>query len=346
MRNLLLCALLAVLCIFPSATFAQYGPGPAPGCIAGVACKAGSVAIGGATIGSDALGVTGTTTISGAVSLGSTLSALSGNINGVSFVANGSGNGVFTLRSGGTTISSPANNILKFGSADAASPVAQTLSFQGVVAGTSNIAGVNATIAGSQGTGTGAGGSLILQTAPAGTTGSAQNAEVTAFSINSAGLLANPTITSDATRTDASVCEDTTTHAFYSGSGTLGICLGTSSARYKHDIAPLTVGLLQIMRLRPISYYLNADHGDPMHLLYGFTAEDMQTVTPALVGLDKSGRPNTADYVGLIPVLVQAIQQQQVEIDALRVRIDNDDDILAKSMTMDVSSGNFNGSIK
>jgi hypothetical protein len=63
---------------------------------------------------------------------------------------------------------------------------------------------------------------------------------------------------------------------------------------------------------------LNADHGDPNHELYGFTAEDMQKVLPKLVGLDKSGRANTADYVGLIPVLVKAVQEQQGEIADLK----------------------------
>ena len=73
------------------------------------------------------------------------------------------------------------------GLADAASPVAQTISVQSVVAGTSNTAGANFSINGSQGTGTGAGGALLLRTAPAGSSGTAQNALVTAVAITSAG---------------------------------------------------------------------------------------------------------------------------------------------------------------
>jgi hypothetical protein len=75
----------------------------------------------------------------------------------------------------------------RFGAADAAAPVAQTLSVQSVVAGTSNTAGANLTITGSQGTGTGAGGSIIFQVAAAGGSGTAQNALATALTINSAG---------------------------------------------------------------------------------------------------------------------------------------------------------------
>jgi len=76
---------------------------------------------------------------------------------------------------------------LHLGLADAAAPVAQTLSVQSVVAGTSNTAGVNFTINGSQGTGTGAGGSLLFRTAAAGSSGATQNALGTALAITSAG---------------------------------------------------------------------------------------------------------------------------------------------------------------
>lgn len=78
---------------------------------------------------------------------------------------------------------------LRFGAADAAAPVAQTLSVQSVVAGTSNTAGANLTITGSQGTGTGAGGSIIFQVAPAGSSGTAQNALATAWTVDSASRL-------------------------------------------------------------------------------------------------------------------------------------------------------------
>jgi hypothetical protein len=77
---------------------------------------------------------------------------------------------------------------LRFGAADAAAPVAQTLSVQSVVAGTSNTAGANLTITGSQGTGTGAGGSIIFRVAPAGSSGTAQNALATALTIDSTRL--------------------------------------------------------------------------------------------------------------------------------------------------------------
>lgn len=76
----------------------------------------------------------------------------------------------------------PAN--LHLGAADAASPVAQTLGVQNVAAGASNVVGADWTRTGSQGTGTGAGGAHIWKVAPAGLTGSSQNALAEAFRIN------------------------------------------------------------------------------------------------------------------------------------------------------------------
>jgi hypothetical protein len=72
---------------------------------------------------------------------------------------------------------------LRLGAADAAAPVAQTLSVQSVSSGTSNTAGQNFTITGSQGTGNAAGGSIVFQVAPAGSSGTAQNALVDALTI-------------------------------------------------------------------------------------------------------------------------------------------------------------------
>lgn len=136
--------------------------------------------------------------------------------------------------------------------------------------------------------------------------------------ILSGNALRAPNIGSDATHTDSSVCQDTTSHAFYSGSGTAGICLGTSSALFKNRIKPLDVGLGEIMDLKPVKFHLNADHGDPFKEYYGFTAQDMRPVLPELVGADTQGQPNTADYLGVVPVLVKAIQEQQHEIESLK----------------------------
>jgi len=74
---------------------------------------------------------------------------------------------------------------LRLGAADAAAPVAQTLSVQSVVTGTSNTAGQEFRFDASQGTGTGPGGSIVFRVAPAGSSGSAVNALSAALTIAS-----------------------------------------------------------------------------------------------------------------------------------------------------------------
>jgi hypothetical protein len=75
-------------------------------------------------------------------------------------------------------LTSPAAATWQFGALDASSPVAQTLRFQGVPAGTLNTAGALTTIKLSPSTGTGAAGSLSIQATPAGGSGTTQNAYV------------------------------------------------------------------------------------------------------------------------------------------------------------------------
>ena len=125
------------------------------------------------------------------------------------------GNGSFGFTANATSALTTADTIftrkgaanLQFGAADAAAPVAQTLSVQSVVAGTTNIAGTDLTITGSQGTGTGAGGKITFSAANAGTSGSTQNplvdrmrisgidANTALFELNSNGGYANFTAT-------------------------------------------------------------------------------------------------------------------------------------------------------
>lgn len=73
---------------------------------------------------------------------------------------------------------------IQHGAADAASPVAQTVGFQGSRGGTdSNTAGVDASIVGSLGTGTAASGKLLFKVGQQAASGSTQHTAVTALTI-------------------------------------------------------------------------------------------------------------------------------------------------------------------
>lgn len=130
-------------------------------------------------------------------------------------------------------------------------------------------------------------------------------------------------IATDAAHTDSSVCQDTTTHQFYAGSGAAGICLGTSSIRYKEDVTTLNVGLKEILALEPVSYKYKKSHGiAPGKTLYGFIAEQGQEALPVLVGPDSDGQPQSFDHMGVVAVLVSAMQEQQVMIEDLQRSVD------------------------
>jgi hypothetical protein len=138
-------------------------------------------------------------------------------------------NGTLTaMFSGGGTA-----NIRMGAATDVAAPVAQTLSVQNVVAGTTDTAGAAWTFNGSRGTGTGAGGGIIFQTAPATTTGNTQNALSEAFRINNYGGTRQKSVTftnlpGSPTNGDVIFCSDCTqTSAFVDTT-----CVGSGSGAF------------------------------------------------------------------------------------------------------------------
>ncbi len=95
---------------------------------------------------------------------------------------------------GSVAVSSAPDTILsrkaaanwQVGAADAAAPIAQILSTQSVVAGTTNTAGVNTTVIASRSTGSGISGDYIIQTGGTGAAATVQNSAVTALTIKGA----------------------------------------------------------------------------------------------------------------------------------------------------------------
>lgn len=115
------------------------------------------------------------------------------------------------------------------------------------------------------------------------------------------------------------LCADNTSGFMYKGSGAVGICNGTSSLRFKHAVHPLKPGLAQVLAITPISFRYNKDYGDGgAKVMYGFAAEDVAKVMPALVNNDAQGRPTTLDWAGMYPVMWKAIQEQQRQIVTLQ----------------------------
>lgn len=106
---------------------------------------------------------------------------------------------------------------------------------------------------------------------------------------------------------------------YFSG-GKVGLANGAtivtvSDARMKRDVATLPAGLDELLRLKPSTYAFKTDEVNATSR-YGFIAQDVQEVLPDLV---TTTRDDTLaiDSLGLLPVIVHAIQEQQTQIDAL-----------------------------
>lgn len=128
-------------------------------------------------------------------------------------------------------------------------------------------------------------------------------------------------LASDTAQTDNSVCVNSSGRLL-KGTGTLGICLGTSSARFKHDVVPMGAGLAEVVNLAPKNFFYNYGHGDDgKRQQYGFIAEDVVKVLPGVTAPDSKGAPQSVDMLAMVPVLVNAIKQLKADNDNLRMDV-------------------------
>ena len=106
---------------------------------------------------------------------------------------------------------------------------------------------------------------------------------------------------------DESLCRNSAAH-------TLATC--SSSLRYKERIASYTPGLQLINRLRPITFSWK-ESGRPD---LGLGAEDVAKVEPLLVTRNQEGAVEGVKYDRLNLVLINAIKEQQKQIEELRAQ--------------------------
>lgn len=130
-----------------------------------------------------------------------------------------------------------------------------------------------------------------------------------------------PNVASDTATVDNTACIGPS-GKLLKGTGALGVCLGTSSAKFKHDIAPMATGLAEIVRLAPKNFFYNKGYGDDgKRLQYGFIAEDVVKVIPGVTAPDSKGNPQSVDMLAMVPILVNAIKQLKADNDNLRMDV-------------------------
>jgi hypothetical protein len=117
-----------------------------------------------------------------------------------------------------------------------------------------------------------------------------------------------------------------------------GTITSASDARVKKDIRSLDGALSRVKGLRPSTYTFDDSRikmkGLPATRQIGLIADDVKAVAPELVldvpvvdnpgSRDEKGQTQTiqtVNYIGLIPVLVGAIKEQQIQIDELKAAL-------------------------
>ena len=109
-----------------------------------------------------------------------------------------------------------------------------------------------------------------------------------------------------------------------------------SDAMFKKNISSFSTVLHLINQLKPVNYLLKQDEYPNMNFpsgtQYGFVAQELEKVFPTLVengshpGITKEAgdiKYKAVNYIGLIPVLTKAIQEQQATIDDLNRKLQN-----------------------
>lgn len=106
-----------------------------------------------------------------------------------------------------------------------------------------------------------------------------------------------------------------TTQLCRNGANQLALC--GSSLRYKTNIAPFFSGLSFIRQLRPITFdWIDGGMRD-----VGFGAEDVARIDPLFVTYNDKGEVEGVKYDRLSAVFVNAMKEQQAEIDSLKNQV-------------------------
>jgi hypothetical protein len=92
-----------------------------------------------------------------------------------------------------------------------------------------------------------------------------------------------------------------------------GTITQNSDVRLKHNVANLDYGLREVLRLRPVTWSWT-DRPDRGRQL-GLIAQEIEPVIPELVARGKDEAQTLGlNYIGLVPVVIKAIQEQQATI--------------------------------
>jgi Chaperone of endosialidase len=102
-----------------------------------------------------------------------------------------------------------------------------------------------------------------------------------------------------------------------SNTGQLGTT--TSSRRFKRDIRVMESASESILALKPVTFYYKSDKTNTPQ--FGLIAEEVAEVNPALVLLDKEGKPHTVRYDAVNAMLLNEFLKEHRKMQKLEVAI-------------------------
>jgi hypothetical protein len=103
-----------------------------------------------------------------------------------------------------------------------------------------------------------------------------------------------------------------------------GAYVNGSDSALKQNIQPLDNSLDLIKQMKPVTYTYKESYSKDNSVQTGFIAQDLQILLKDknyLNGIVKDGTYLSVAYQNLIPLLVKAIQEQQIEIENLKKQI-------------------------
>ncbi len=108
----------------------------------------------------------------------------------------------------------------------------------------------------------------------------------------------------------------------------VGAYYNWSDKRFKKDIEPISGGLDKVMKLQGVTFNWNKaidknmNFDDRNHI--GFLAQDLEEVLPQVVfTAEDEMQTKSVAYGDVVPVLVEAIKEQQMQIEALRLELES-----------------------
>ncbi len=111
-------------------------------------------------------------------------------------------------------------------------------------------------------------------------------------------------------------------HSDYFYAGSTSHYYSYSDKRIKTDIHPISNASSKVLRLNPVTYRLKKDFSDDQGNQFGLIAQEAKEVIPEIVHYNKDNDLYSISYVALIPVLVKAFQEQQLQIEELQRQIE------------------------